>query len=113
LPRPSGPACDIGAFENQPPQVRCPSSRIVNAGNDWLFGVVQDADGDALTVVWLVDGAPVQTNSLPEMHPPAPRLVSLKVSLSPGPHTVGLVADDAKAAPAECSANVIARRPPH
>jgi hypothetical protein len=111
-PRPSGAACDMGAFENQPPQVRCPPGGIVNAWNDTLTGVVHDADGDALTAIWLVDGAPVQTNALPEIHPPAPRLVKVRVSLPPGPHTVGLVVSDGKAAPAECSANVVAKRPP-
>lgn len=113
FPRPSGPACDIGAFENQPPQVRCPWANVVKAGNDLLAGVVQDPDGDALTVVWSVDGAPVQTNSLPEVHPPTLRVVTARVSLSPGPHTVGMVVSDGKAAPSECSVNVVARRPGH
>lgn len=113
FPRPSGPACDIGAFENQPPQVRCPWANVVKAGNDLLAGVVQDPDGDALTVVWSVDGAPVQTNSLPEVHPPTLRVVTARVSLSPGPHTVGMVVSDGKAAPSECAVNVVARRPGH
>ncbi len=108
-PRPSGPACDIGAVENQPPQVRCPSGTF-KAGPIWLNGVVHDPDGDALTVVWLLDGAPFQTNALPDIHPPAPRIVSAKVALTPGTHDVGLVVSDGKAAPSECSGQIVARR---
>ena len=105
FPRPSGLSCDIGAFENQPSTVTCPTNATIECGTE-LKATVHDPDGDALAVVWSVDGTDVQTNLLGDVHPPAPRSVKLKVDLSFGPHTIGVRVWDGKAAVATCSTSV-------
>lgn len=114
LPRPQGAACDIGAFENQPPQVSCPSAHKVEACTDQLCAVVFDSDGDPLSLIWLVDGAAVQTNYLSATHPPDSQSVQLQTSLSPSSHTIGLRVSDGKAEVIECSTTVDANdtKPP-
>ncbi len=114
LPRPQGAACDIGAFENQPPQVRCPTAHYVETCDGELTAVVQDPDGDALTVIWVVDGAVFRTNYLMASHPPYPRTVKLRVALTPGNHAIALRVSDGKAPEVECATTVTARdrKPP-
>jgi len=104
--RPQGTACDIGAFENQPPQVRCPDAQGISGCGSRLTAVVDDPDGDPLAVVWIVDGAAYQTNFLFGSCPPRPRTVVLNASLSSGEHTIGLLVSDGKAPVAECSTTV-------
>jgi parallel beta-helix repeat protein len=111
LPRPQGADCDIGAFENQPPLVQCPTARPVEACGAKLTAVVDDPDGDALSILWTVDGAAYQTNFLLGVHPPRSRVVELNVSLPSGEHTIGLLVSDGKAAIAECSTTVTVSNP--
>lgn len=112
-PRPQGAACDIGAFENQPPRITCPSSKAQSCGDE-LTAVVFDPDGDALSVLWIVDGTTVATNYLNAVHPPQPRTATATVVLDKGSHGVTIRVSDGKAAPVECSTVVNARdsRPP-
>lgn len=105
FPRPSGPSCDIGAFENQPPTVICPTNITIECGTE-LKATVNDPDGDALAIVWSVDGVDVQTNLLGDVHPAAPRSVKLKADLSFGAHTIGVRVWDGKAAVVQCSTSV-------
>ena len=105
FPRPSGVSCDIGAFENQPPTVTCPTNATIDCGKE-LSATVNDPDGDALAIVWSVDGTDVQTNLLGDVHPPAPRSVKLKVAASVGAHTIGVRVWDGKADVVSCSSSV-------
>ena len=105
FPRPQGLACDIGAFENQPPTLICPEPGTVECSED-LRVTVNDPDGDPLTLVWTVDGTDVQTNFLSAVHPPKPRKVKLKVSLATGPHTISVRVSDGKASVVQCSSIV-------
>ena len=52
---------------NTPPTLICPTSSVVQCSNKviTLAARVSDPDGDALTVVWTVNGAPIQTNQVP------------------------------------------------
>ena len=52
---------------NAPPTLLCPTSAVVQCSNKpiTLTARVSDPDGDALTVVWTVNGAPIQTNQVP------------------------------------------------
>jgi hypothetical protein len=109
LSRPQGMACDIGSFENQPPQVHCPQDRHLRANGDDLTAMVNDPDGDPLAVVWIADGAAFRTNFLFGSHPPHPEIVKARVSLPPGTHTIGLRVSDGKAEAAECSSTVKVR----
>lgn len=113
FPRPQGAANDIGAFENQPPTVICPHGGTVECSGD-LTATVNDPDGDALAIVWVVNGTAVETNFLFAVHPPHPRVVKLKASLAQGANTVTVRVSDGKAAVAQCSTIVVVRdtRPP-
>jgi hypothetical protein len=113
-PRPSGPACDIGALENQPPTVTCPPPRTNGFNCQDGFGStlvagVFDPDGDPLVAVWSVDGTPVRTNLVGETHPPMPQYVFGNVTLGNGTHLVTLTVSDGKAAPVSCSTTVTVR----
>ena len=103
--RPQGPACDIGAFENQAPTVTCPALSTINCGDE-LRVTVNDPDGDALSLVWSVDGTDVQTNFLSAASPSSTRTVKLNVALSAGSHTVAVRVSDGKAATVTCSTSI-------
>ncbi len=103
--RPQGAACDIGAFENQAPTVTCPALSTINCGDE-LRVTVNDPDGDALSLVWSVDGTDVQTNFLSAASPSSTRSVKLNGALAAGPHTVAVRVSDGKAATVTCSAAI-------
>jgi hypothetical protein len=112
FPRLQGTGCDIGAFENQAPTLRCPPAQTVtvhgshNSAKVSLRACVADPDGDALAVVWSVNGVPCQTNYVAAAHPPEPDQVEFKASYGLGVNTVGVLVSDGKAAPVECSTTV-------
>ncbi len=108
FPRPQGLACDIGAFENQPPTVLCPVAGT-NECNASLTAIVSDPDGDPLSLVWTVDGADVQTNSVSDLSPGELEKVKLKTSLAVGAHTIGVRVSDGKAAVVSCSSSITVR----
>ena len=103
--RPQGVACDIGAFENQAPTVNCPALSTINCGDE-LRVTVNDPDGDALSLVWSVDGTDVQTNFLSAASPSSTRTVKLNIALAAGPHTVAVRVSDGKAATVTCSTSL-------
>ncbi len=105
FPRPQGAACDIGAYENQPPTITCPEITTIDCKDD-IRVTVNDPDGDALSVVWNVDGAYVQTNSVSAEHPPEEETVKLKMSLSSGVHTILVMVADGKGPAAQCSTTI-------
>lgn len=118
-PRPQGPASDIGAYENMAPVIVCPEPLAMEAVSEAASPVtitaeVFDADGDPLTVLWVVDGAAWATNSLPAAWTPVPRAVALSADLEPGPHSVEVLVLDGKTEPTVCttSVTVIESAPP-
>lgn len=86
---------------NDPPTLVCPPSSIVECSNrpTTLTALVGDPDGDPLTVVWTVNGAPVQTNQVPATsgtNAPVPVNVSLSAEFPLGTNVIDIsVADDA------------------
>ena len=63
-----GQLIPVPALEtNAPPTLICPTSSVVQCSNKptTLAARVSDPDGDALTVIWTVNGAPIQTNQVP------------------------------------------------
>ena len=111
FPRPHTTGCDIGAFENQSPTLFCPAAQTLECNfHCGTFGLltatVADPDGDALIVVWSVDGAPKQTNSVAATHPPAVTEVKFNGKLDLGPHTVSVSVSDGKAATVVCTTTV-------
>jgi len=115
LPRPQVTGCDIGAFENQAPTLICPASRTLNRRGSHegqfatLTATVADADGDALTVIWNVNGAPRQTNCVAATHPPQSKAVTFKALFGLGTNIVNVWVSDSKAVPVACSTCVVVR----
>jgi hypothetical protein len=115
FPRPQVTGCDIGAFENQAPTLICPVAHVEECGGPHsapfksLVATVADPDGDALLVVWSVNGIPSQTNVVAATHPPMPKLVTFKGSFSLGTNIVSVWVSDGKAVPVACSTRVILR----
>jgi hypothetical protein len=115
FPRPQVSGCDIGAFENQAPTLICPVAQTVEgcSSHDGSFvslaATVADPDGDALVVVWSVNGIARQTNAVAASHPPQPKVVTYKASFSQGTNIVTVWVSDGKAVPVACSTVVIMR----
>jgi hypothetical protein len=109
--RPQGPACDIGAFEDQAPSVLCPAPVELefapsNGPTVTLTAMVSDPDGDPLTVVWTVDGIAWKTNVTAGTHPPAPESVSFAAVFGVGTHEVTVWVSDGNREPAQCTTSV-------
>jgi hypothetical protein len=115
FPRPHVTGCDIGAFENQAPTLICPASQTLGGcgphdGNSTcLVATVADPDGDALVVVWSVNGIARQTNHVAATHPPEPKYVAFKADFSRGMNLVTVWVSDGKAVPMACTTSVIVR----
>ena len=93
---------------NTPPTVMCPTNASVECGTPTQVTiVVSDTDGDALTVVWTVNGTAVQTNSVPAGGPPTMANVVLMTSLGLGTNHVGVTVTDSAGASASCSTAVM------
>lgn len=121
FPRPHTTGCDIGAFENQAPTVVCQRDQHHehhmhhhgegnhHADGEHVFAIVNDPDGDALTVIWRVNGSPVQTNHLAATHPPHSEFVRLTATLGLGTNIVSVSVSDGKAPPDTCSSTIVIR----
>jgi hypothetical protein len=112
-PRPQTTGCDIGAFENQAPLVVCPHAQTNEVcGSSTLKNVsatVGDPDGDALLVVWTINGVATQTNFVNESHPPRSFAVSLNATLPLGTYAIGLSVSDGKGPVTSCSTTIVLR----
>jgi hypothetical protein len=94
--------------QNSPPSVSCPPPSTVECGSPTaLTAVVSDPDGDALTVVWTLNGATVETNTIPASNPPAVTSVMFAAELPLGTNVVGLTVTDSATNTASCSTQVI------
>ena len=90
---------------NGPPTVTCPDASTVACGS--LANVsadVADPDGDALTVVWSVNGVAVQTNDVPASTNSTS--VSFSANLSLGTNTLSVTATDTATNSATCSTTI-------
>jgi hypothetical protein len=117
FPRPQVTGCDIGAFENQAPRLICPVAQCVpgctpqDGTPATLTAWVAEPDGDALVVIWSVNGVPLQTNEVAAAHPPRFKTVTFTASYPQGTNIVSVVVSDGKAVPVGCSTSVIVRDP--
>ena len=71
-----------------------------------LVASVGDADGDALTVIWMVNGEATQTNSLPAGTNGALQQVHFIANFDVGTHQIGLSVSDSNAPAVTCSTTV-------
>jgi len=113
-----GQLIPVPALEtNTPPTLICPTSTVVQCSNKTitLAARVSDLDGDALTVVWTVNGAPIQTNQVPAATGTNP-LVKVKLSaIFPlGTNVVDISVSDSASNTVSCSSalTVIDTLPP-
>jgi hypothetical protein len=92
---------------NSPPLLVCPSNSTVECGSPALVTAqVSDPDGDALTVVWTLNGSPVQTNTLPAQNPPVVNSVSFMGDLPVGTNTLGITVTDSATNSTSCTTSV-------
>ena len=94
---------------NHPPVIECPDAGRTECGSPAVTTVaVGDADGDALAVVWTVNGYAVQTNMIPASQPPAPLTtnVSLAAELPLGTNWLSVAVNDSAGNMVSCSNTV-------
>ena len=92
---------------NAPPSVSCAPPITVECPNPTELTIaVSDPDGDALTVVWSVNGTVMQTNTLPASSPPAAANVSFSATLPLGTNVVDVLVIDSATNSASCSTSV-------
>lgn len=95
------------AVSNSAPVLTCPAAQTVECGsNAVLTATVSDAEGDALTIVWTVNGASLQTNTAPAGAPSTPANVTLVTSLPLGTNVVGITVTDSFSNTVACSTTV-------
>jgi hypothetical protein len=99
--------CDHG---NTPPEIACGGATVIcdlNQGkNITNTVVVMDAEGDPLTVIWNVDGIPVQTNNIPAGVAAAPYPVQLVWNYGPGSHVITVSVTDGHGTPMICESTL-------
>ena len=94
-------------FLNHPPVVVCPEPSTVECSwSTTLTAQVSDPDGDALVVVWSVNGVAIQTNELAAGSTVTPVGVNLYAEFPMGTNTVTIIATDTKGNTADCSTTV-------
>ena len=80
---------------NMAPEVTCPGVLVIECGPPATFSsMVSDADGDAVQVVWSLNGVPVQTDNVAAGESAASTFVGYKASLALGINILGLTATD-------------------
>lgn len=89
---------------NAPPMVACPKDTTVECGTETQVTVaVSDPDGDALSVVWDLNGLPVQTNLIAASKPPVTTNLTLSGQYPLGTNVVVVVVTDSATNTASCS----------
>ncbi len=93
---------------NVPPSLVCPETdEPIECGKRSNFSaVVTDEDGDAITVIWAVDGVNRQTNTIPAGTAPTGALFKFGAKFSAGTHTLTVTAIDGATNTTSCSSTV-------
>lgn len=92
---------------NQEPAISCPAPYTVECGGAASVSVnVSDANADALTVVWSVNGVVIQTNLLAAGTTASAQAVSFTAEYPLGTNTVAVSVTDSAGASAACSTTV-------
>jgi hypothetical protein len=105
------PETSIVETVNQPPSLVCPESIVVpcqsaNGTPVSLAAEVADADGDPITVVWVVDGTPYATNEVATGQMPNLGTATFQAVFGPGTHEVVIDATDGQSEPVACTHTV-------
>lgn len=95
---------------NAAPVVVCPTPEEVECGRAaTLIALFSDPEGDALSVLWQVNGKPVATNSLPARSPGLPAMDSITEKLPLGTNVVEVIAVDSAGNAVSCSTSIVVR----
>ncbi len=108
---PEYPGCEIRGQlvpVNEAPVIVCPTPQVLECGSPaTLTTLFSDPEGDALSVVWAVNGVAVATNSLPARAPGLPAMDSLTETLPLGTNMVSVTATDTGGNTVSCSTTVV------
>jgi hypothetical protein len=92
---------------NHPPMIVCPAPASVECGGAaTVTAQVSDPDGDALTVVWSVNGVAIQTNKLAAGSTTTPQDSMFTAEFPLGTNAVMVTVTDPSAATTSCSTTV-------
>ena len=92
---------------NSPPSVTCPPGATAECGAAaTATALVSDPDNDALTIEWKLNGASVQTNSLPAGGTSAGTNVVFSEVLSLGTNLIAITVTDSAGNSASCATTV-------
>src|SRR5579859_1683665 len=96
---------------NTAPILICPPDETVECTGQpiMLTAAVADPDGDALKVVWTVNGMNVQTNHVPAGNATKGVEVVLAAHLALGTNIVGVAASDTSSNVTSCSSTIVVR----
>jgi hypothetical protein len=102
------------AGNNQAPSIVCPSASVNQCTRSSgtsvsLTAHVSDANGDALSVIWNVDGVQAKVDNVPGGFPPTTGVSSLKQDFTLGVHNLNISVTDGRSAPAACQTSVTVR----
>jgi hypothetical protein len=93
---------------NEAPAIVCPAPSTVECGTPaTAIALFSDPEGDALAVVWAVNGMPVQTNNLPAREPGLPAMAALTETLPVGTNTIVVTATDSGRNTVSCSTLIV------
>jgi len=103
-------ATGISVLAQAPPVVTCPPLSAVLCGSPaTVTAQVSEPDGQALTVVWAVNGANIQTNALPATNALAVQEVSFTAVLPFGTNLISITATDPDGNSDSCGTTVVVR----
>jgi hypothetical protein len=89
---------------NEAPVVVCPEPATVDCGTPaTAVALVSDPEGDALAVVWTLNGVAVETNTLPARGPGLPAMASFSQTLPVGTNVVDVAVTDTAGNTSLCS----------
>lgn len=93
---------------NEAPVLVCPPDQVVECGkSSTLNALFTDPEGDALSVLWTVNGTPVATNTIPARDPGLPAMDTLTQTLALGTNVVGVVVMDTAGNTVSCYSQVV------
>jgi len=95
-------------FAQNPPVVTCPASSTVLCGAvPTVTAEVLEPEGQALAVVWAVNGVNIQTNQLPATNPTNIQAVAFTAALPFGTNQISITAFDTDGSSASCNSSVV------
>lgn len=92
---------------NSAPEVVCPAAATVECGVSVTYNAnVSDIDGDAVQVVWTLNGVAVETDDFAAAAPTTNGVASYTATLPGGINTLGLTATDSSGNVTTCSSTI-------